>query len=70
MGVRLPQDYSNTETPVVLENFDGFRDLAESKADAQTIVLRPALTNDKVTLLTHAYVEKLVTDQRGKKLPR
>jgi choline dehydrogenase-like flavoprotein len=65
MGVKLPQDYSAIETPVVLENFDGFPDPTDSKADAQIICLRPALGNKNVTLLTHAYVDKLETDESG-----
>ncbi|HSC40553.1 MAG TPA: GMC family oxidoreductase, partial [Chitinophagaceae bacterium] len=68
MGVRLPQDYTATETPVVLENFDGFPDLTDSKADGQVMALRPALQHKNVTLLTHAYVEKLDTDATGKKI--
>ena len=68
MGVRLPQDYSQAETPVMLENFDGFPDLTDSKADAQTIALRPALANKNVTLLTNTYVEKLETDAGGRKV--
>lgn len=70
MGVRLPQDYTETEAPVVLENFDGFPDLTDSKADGQTSCLRPALMNKNVTLLTHAYVEKLDTDISGKKITK
>lgn len=66
MGVKLPQDFSETETPVVLENFDGFPDLTESKADAQVVALRPALANGNITLLTHAYVEKLDTTDDGR----
>jgi len=68
MGVKLPQDYSKKETPVVLENFDGFPDPTDSKADAQTIALKPALAKENVTLLTNAYVEKLETDASGKKI--
>jgi choline dehydrogenase-like flavoprotein len=68
--VRLPQDYAETETPVVLENFDGFPDLTDSKADGQTMCLRPALVNKNVTLLTHAYVEKLDTDASGAKITK
>ncbi len=68
MGVRLPQDYTATESPVVLENFDGFPDLTDSKADGQVMCLRPALKNKNVTLLTQAYVEKLVTDEAGEKV--
>jgi choline dehydrogenase-like flavoprotein len=68
MGVKLPQDYTETESPVVLENFDGFPDLTDSKADGQVMCLRPALKNKKVTLVTNACVEKLITDDSGKKV--
>lgn len=68
MGVRLPQDYTATEAPVVLENFDGFPDLTDSKADGQVMCLRPALMNKNVTMMTHAYVEKLETNPGGTKI--
>jgi len=70
MGVRLPQDYTQTEAPVLLENFDGFPDPTDSKADGQVVALRPALLNKNVTLLTHAYVEKLDTDPTGTKITK
>ena len=54
----------------MLENFDGFPDLTDSKADGQTMCLRPALMNKNVTLLTHAYVEKLDTDASGKQVSK
>lgn len=66
MGMKLPQDFSDTETPVVLENFDGYPDPTDSKSDAYTIALRPALQNKNITLLTHAYVERLLTSENGK----
>lgn len=68
MGIKLPQDYTATEAPVMLENFDGFPDPTDSKADGQVTCLRPALKNGNVTLLTHAYVEKLLTDAEGGKV--
>src|SRR6266496_518151 len=70
MGVRLPQDFTKTEAPVILENFDGFPDPTDSKADGQVMALRPALMNKNVTLLTHAYVEKLDTDASGKRVTK
>ena len=70
MGVRLPQDYSTVEAPVLLENFDGFPDPTESKADGQVVGLRPALSNKNVTLLTYAYAEKLGTDSTGKRVTK
>lgn len=68
MGMKLPQDYSETETPVILENFDGFPDPTDSKSDAHVAALRPALRNKNVTLITHAYAEKLETDSTGRKV--
>jgi choline dehydrogenase-like flavoprotein len=70
MGVKLPQDFTATESPVVLENFDGFPDLTDSKADGQVMCLRPAMVNKNVTLRIHAFVEKLVTDASGKKISK
>ena len=70
MGLRLPQDYTKTEAPVMLENFDGFPDPTDSKADGQVMALRPALRNKNVTLVTHAYVEKLDTDASGKRVTK
>jgi choline dehydrogenase-like flavoprotein len=70
MGVKLPQDFTATESPVVLENFDGFPDPTDSKADGQVMCLRPAMVNKNVTLRIHAFVEKLVTDDSGKKVTK
>ena len=70
MGIKLPQDFTQTESPVMLENFDGFPDPTDSKADGHTMALRPALKNKNVTLITHAYVEKLDTDASGKRVSK
>ena len=68
MGVKLPQDTNKYASPVVLENFDGFPDLTDSKADAQTSGLNFALMRDNVEMITHAYAEKLLTDESGRKV--
>jgi choline dehydrogenase-like flavoprotein len=68
MGVNLPQDTDNKISPVVLENFDGFPDLTDSKADAQTVALNHALKQNNVEMITHAYAEKLITDETGTKI--
>ncbi|WP_407527882.1 GMC family oxidoreductase [Lacibacter sp. MH-610] len=68
MGMKLPQDSSPNESPVKLENFDGFPDPTDSKADAQTAALRNVLNRENVTLLTHTYVEKLITNTDGTKV--
>jgi choline dehydrogenase-like flavoprotein len=66
MGIKLPQDFSNLESPVMLENFDGFPDPTDSKADGYVTALKPVLKNAHVTLLTNAYVDKLDTDETGR----
>ena len=66
MGIKLPQDYSSVEAPVVLSNFDGFPDPTESKAGGYEMALRPALQRKNVTLLTGAFVERLDTDSSGR----
>ena len=68
MGMKRPQDINPNESPVLLENFDGFPDPTESKADAHTVVLRPALAKQNVTLLTNAYAKRLVTNEIGKRV--
>lgn len=54
-------------SPVVFENFDGFPDLTDSKADSQTVALNHALLLSNVEMITHAYAEKLITDETGTK---
>jgi len=68
IAVRLPQDTSNMVSPVKLENFDGFPDPTDSKADGQTSCLSLALKHENVSLITYAYAEKLITDARGKRV--
>lgn len=46
--------------------FDGYPCLTNGKADAQVICVDPALEHhDNLTLMTHAYVDKLLTDSGG-----
>lgn len=42
---------------------DGFPDLTDSKAYAQTVALNHALTLSNVETKTHAHVEKLATTE-------
>ncbi len=45
---------------------DGFPCLVDGKADAETVAVKPALKYPNVTLMTHSYVEKLITSPDGK----
>lgn len=68
IGVRLGENETNGSSPINLSNFDGFPDPTEAKADAQVVALREALKSWRVTLLTRAHVDKLVTDKSGKRI--
>lgn len=48
--------------------FDGYPDPTKSKGDAETCGVVPALEYENVTLLTNRFVEKLITDESGKKI--
>jgi choline dehydrogenase-like flavoprotein len=67
MAVKLPQDVNKNASPVILENFDGFPDPTDSKADGQTSCLNMALQYPNVTMRINAFVEKIVTSEDGKK---
>lgn len=64
IGVKIPEN----DAPPVLDRFDGFPDPSESKADSHVIAVRPATAHDNVDLVIDAYVERLNTDESGKKI--
>jgi choline dehydrogenase-like flavoprotein len=67
MAIKLPQDTNKNASPVLLENFDGFPDPTDSKADGQTSCLNKALAYPNVTLITNAFVNKILTNEDGDK---
>jgi choline dehydrogenase-like flavoprotein len=70
LAVNLPQETNKNLPKVNLENFDGFPDPTEAKAEGYTVGLKPILSYYNVTLLTNAYVSKLLTDEQGKKVTK
>ena len=67
MAVRLAADSPQTpDAESILGNFDGFPDPTEAKADSHVTGVRPALQHPNVTLLTHAFVHRLDTNEAGK----
>ena len=71
LGILLDEDKNGKATPtstcIRCDAFDGFPCLLNGKADAQVLCVDPTLAaHDNVTLLTGAYVEKLLTDAAGK----
>ncbi len=65
MAIRLPQDDNKNASPVLLENFDGFPDPTDSKANGQTSCLNKALAYFNVTLITNAFVNRILTNVEG-----
>jgi choline dehydrogenase-like flavoprotein len=65
VGVDLDESDPEGGRCVRCDRFDGFPCLTDGKADAHVLCVRPALAHDNVTLLTHAKVERLVTDAGG-----
>jgi len=65
IGVRLGDDQPFPQAPTNLGKFDGFPDPTESKADAHVVGINPALEHENVTLITNAYVERLITNSSG-----
>ncbi len=70
LGILLDEkDGKPTPTSVCIrcDAFDGFPCLLNGKADAQVVCVDPALSAHRnLTLLTGAYVSKLVTDSTGR----
>ena len=68
VGVDLDESDPEAGRCVRCNRFDGFPCLTDGKADAHVLCVRPALEHDNVTLVTHAKVEKLITDSSGRSI--
>lgn len=70
IGVNLTQDENgraaHDSVCIRCDRVDGFPCLVGAKSDAQVICVDPALTYDNVTMVTHADVRRLETDQTGR----
>ncbi len=70
MGALMEEDGKGGTLPhsplLRCDPFDGYPSLTNGKADAQIICIDPALkAHDNLTLLTNAYVDKLLTNESG-----
>ncbi len=65
VGVDLDENDPEGGRCVRCAKFDGFPCLTDGKADAHVCCVRPALQHTNVKLVTHAKVEKLVTNSSG-----
>jgi choline dehydrogenase-like flavoprotein len=70
MPVGVMRDEKNPQKSrcIRCDTCDGFPCLVQAKADAQVICVDPALEHANVTLLTDAYVERLVTSASGREV--
>ena len=65
VGIDLNEADPEAGRCVRCDRFDGFPCLADGKADAHVLCVRPAIKHDNVTMLTHARVARLETDASG-----
>ncbi len=66
LGIILDEEKREKSPCIKCNTCDGFPCLVNGKADAQVVCVDPALAYPNVTLLTHSYVQKLITSASGK----
>src|SRR5919109_1976353 len=66
VGVDLNESDPDAGRCVRCDRFDGFPCLADGKADAHVLCVRPAIMHPNVKLRTHARVRRLETDAGGR----
>lgn len=65
MGIMLDERNPHQSRCIRCSTCDGFPCLVNAKADAQTVCLDPALEYPNVTIMTNAFVSRLLTDDSG-----
>ncbi len=66
MGIMLDERNPHQSRCIRCSTCDGFPCLVNAKADAQTVCLDPALEYSNVTIMTNAFVSRLLTDDSGR----
>ncbi len=70
LGVMLDEDSPHSSRCIRCATCDGFPCLVHAKSDAEVLGVAPALNSPNVTLMTHAYVEKLETSATGREVTK
>jgi choline dehydrogenase-like flavoprotein len=70
LGVMLDEMNPHTSRCIRCNTCDGFPCLIHAKSDAQVVAVDPALRYPNVTLLTNAYVDKLMTTSSGREIAK
>ena len=68
LGVMLDEKNPRASKCIRCETCDGFPCLVYAKSDAQVCAVDPALQFENVSLMTNAFVEKLITDPSGRRV--
>ena len=70
LGVMLDEKNPHVSRCIRCDTCDGFPCLVYAKSDAQVCAVDPALRHENVSLMTNAYVEKLTTDDSGRRVSK
>jgi choline dehydrogenase-like flavoprotein len=70
LGIKLNEANKLTSLCIRCDTCDGFPCLIHAKADADINCVRPSIKNSNVTLLTNAKVNRLHTDDTGKRIEK
>jgi len=70
LGVMLDEKNPRASKCIRCGTCDGFPCLVYAKSDAQVCAVDPALQHNNVSLMTNAYVEKLITDATGRRVSK
>jgi choline dehydrogenase-like flavoprotein len=70
LGIMLDERNPRTSPCIRCATCDGFPCLLHAKSDAQVVCVDPALAYPNVSLVTHAYVERLETSASGRDITR
>jgi choline dehydrogenase-like flavoprotein len=68
VGIMLDEDHPQQSRCIRCLTCDGYPCMIHAKADAETVCVKPALEHPNVTLLTHAYVDRIETDASGREV--
>jgi choline dehydrogenase-like flavoprotein len=68
LGIMLDEQNRQRSACIRCGTCDGFPCLLQAKSDAQVVCVDPALKYPNVTLLTNAFVERLVTSPSGREV--
>jgi choline dehydrogenase-like flavoprotein len=70
LGVMLDENNRHSSPCIRCNTCDGFPCLIHAKSDAEVIAVEPALRHPNVTLVTNAFVDRLLTSPSGREVSK